>query len=130
MTSLFPETWSSVLLTGLLGLCAYFAICWIRLKEKQPHDSSSDETTILDIVYNDFKSIISLFSKKEEESKNEEKKSKDIKAPMRRGGSSNNLKAEGKNKKKLLRQNSSGTIDLHISKLLLFIIINRSTSYT
>ena len=49
---------------------------------------------------------------------------------MRRGGSSNNLKAEGKNKKKLLRQNSSGTIDLHISKLLLFIIINRSTSYT
>lgn len=102
------------IVTAILGICAYFAICWIRLRQKRPSGKYSEKSTIFDVVKDDFKSIISLFTGKKEEKK--EKKEEPAKGTLRRGGSSNNLKASGNKGKKLLkRQNSSGTIDLHIS---------------
>lgn len=102
------------IVTAILGICAYFAICWIRLRQKRPSGKYSDKSTVFDVAKDDFKSITSLITGKKEEKT--EKKEQPAKASLRRGGSSNNLKASGeKGKKTLKRQNSSGTIDLHIS---------------
>lgn len=116
MATIYPESLSSILLTLLFGICAYFAICWIRLKEKRPSGNEREPKTIFNIVYNDFNSVLSLFTQKKKEEGKEGKEKKDIKPRLRRGGSSSNIKNMGdKSKKVLQRKNSQGTMDLRMS---------------
>ena len=117
MISIFPETLSSALLTLLFGVCAYFAICWIRLKEKSPKDKEAENNSIFDVAYNDFKSVISLFKKEEKKTENDTPKEvKPKKSQLRRNKSHNSLKnSDIQQRNVLVRQSSQGSINIRFS---------------
>ena len=117
MISIFPETLSSALLTLLFGVCAYFAICWIRLKEKAQYDKEAEKHSVLDVVYSDFKSVITLFIKDEKKIEQSGQKKEQVKKPtLRRNKSSSSLKtSDNKQRNKLIRKSSQGSLDIRFS---------------
>lgn len=94
-----------VLLTLVIGIIAYFAICWIRaLQQRKPHSDRPDKT-LFDVAYDDFQSILMLFGMETKQESNGEKQMKPV---LRRGSSASNLKDIAEKKKnELVRRKSS-----------------------
>ena len=94
-----------IVISLVLGVCAYLSICWIRLKDERKIHKDYHNKTILNIVCDDFQSILSLFKKTESKKKTEEVI---IKPVMKRRNSASVIKeSDGKGNNKLLRVNST-----------------------
>lgn len=114
MINLFPGSWASVLVTSVLGAFAFLAIAFIRYKEKLSQGKLSGAVTFADYILSYFDSFA---SKKAPSAKNEKDPKEQVPA-LRRGGSSTNLAGSVKEKRKKLRkQNSVNSNDLHFSSV-------------
>ena len=94
-----------IVISLVLGVCAYLSICWIRLKDERKIHKDYHDKTILDIVCDDFQSVLSLFKKNEGKTKTEEVIIKPV--MKRRNSASVITESSGKGRNKLLRVNST-----------------------
>lgn len=114
MINLFPGSWASVLVTSILGALAFFAIEFIRFKEKRSQGKIAEAATFTDYIL----SYFDCFAPKKTQSVKDEKDPKEPAPGMRRGGSSTNLAGAVKERpKKLRKQNSVNSNDLYFSSL-------------
>lgn len=120
MINLFPGSWASVLVTSILGALAFFAIEFIRFKEKRSQGKISEATTFTDYILGYF----DCFAPKKTQSVEDEKDPKEQAPGIRRGGSSTNLAGAVKERRKKLRkQNSVNSNDFQFSSLSCVAII-------
>ena len=112
MINLFPGSWASVLVTSTLGILAFFAIEFIRYKEKRSQGKISESVAFTLLSYFD------RFTSKKKAFTKDEKDPKEQASVIPRGGSSTNLSGSVKEKRKKLRkQNSVNSNDLHFRNL-------------
>lgn len=114
MINLFPGSWASVLVTSTLGILAFFAIEFIRYKEKRSQGKISESVAFTDYLL----SYFDRFTSKKKAFTKDEKDPKEQASVIPRGGSSTNLSGSVKEKRKKLRkQNSVNSNDLHFRNL-------------
>ena len=116
-----------IIFTLIFGVVAYLSVCWIRALQQSKPGSKLPNKTMIDIAYDDLKSILVLFDKKEVK---EAKGVSEIKPTLRRGSSASNIKdmAE-KERNGLVRANSMRSVS-HKGILLNFVLIVENNSFS
>lgn len=116
MLHFLPESWFAVLITAVLGLLAFLAVELIRMKEKRSQGKIPESMTLFEFIKSRFYNLIPQKMTSEGEGKNQEDDKKEKAPAIRRGGSSSNLAGSVKeNRKKLRKQHSVNSNDLHLS---------------
>ena len=116
MLNFLPESWFAVLITAVLGFLAFLAMELIRMKEQRSQGKIPESMTLFEFIKSRFYNLIPQKMTSEEEERNQEDNKKEKVPAMRRGGSSTNLAGSVKeNRKKLRKQHSVNSNDLHLS---------------